>query len=52
MNEMDLQANIVHLQKGKLCFLLERLLNNHDKKNYIFVLVLAEHTTSILKKRD
>ena len=52
MNEMDLQANKVHLQRGKLCFLLEKLLNNHDKNNYIFVLVLAELTTNILKGKD
>jgi len=52
MNEMDLQSNRIHLKRGKLCFFLEGLLNNHEKNNNIFVLVLAELTTKILKRKD
>ena len=52
MNEMDIQANEVHLQRGKLYFLIGRLLNNHEKNNHIFVLVLAELTAKILNAQE
>ena len=32
-------------------FLLERLLKNHEKNNYTFVLILAELTTKIIKRK-
>lgn len=33
-------------------FLLEKLLNIHEKNNYVFVLVLIELIAKILKRKD
>lgn len=33
-------------------FFLEILLNNHEKNNYIFVLVFGELISKILKRKD
>jgi len=51
MNEIDLQANKVHLQRGKLCFFLERMLNNHEKNNYILFLSLQNLQPIFLRER-
>ena len=49
-NEMDLQANRVPLQGGNLWILLEILLNNDEKNDYIFLLLLAQLTTNIINE--
>ena len=52
VNEMDLQANKVHLQIGSLCFCAQKTTKQSWKEQLHFFLVLAELTANIRTRKD